>query len=284
MRNARFSLTGHVLPAVGYKAEVDLSDEGEIKMLDAFAKFSPIEKAGFAIGQMRVPFTIDAHRSPHTQYFANRSFIAKQVGNVRDVGACLSYEFSQLPLKLEAGMFNGSGIKEQQDWHSTVSYSAKAQLMIEKTWNITLSAQRTCPTTVAINMYDIGTFVQIGRLHVEAEYLYKHYARNAFGNVHAFNGFVNYDIPLKQTFSKVSLLARYDYMGNHWNGKTFDEHNLATTTDCARQRITAGVTLSIDKPFLSDIRINAEKYFYRNDGTPNTSERDKIGIEFMTRF
>ena len=32
-------------------------------------------------------FTIDAHRSPHLQYFANRSFIAKQVGNVRDVGA-----------------------------------------------------------------------------------------------------------------------------------------------------------------------------------------------------
>ncbi len=45
----------------------------------------------FTIGQMRVPFTIDAHRSPHQQYFANRSFIAKQVGNVRDVGFTAGY-------------------------------------------------------------------------------------------------------------------------------------------------------------------------------------------------
>ena len=37
----------------------------------------------------RVPFTIDAHRSPHVRFFANRSFIGKQVGDVRDVGATL---------------------------------------------------------------------------------------------------------------------------------------------------------------------------------------------------
>ncbi len=44
---------------------------------------------------MRVPFTIDAHRSPHLQYFANRSFIAKQVGNVRDVGAVIGWKFGK---------------------------------------------------------------------------------------------------------------------------------------------------------------------------------------------
>ena len=35
VRNARISATGNILPTVAYKAEIDLSDEGQIKMLDA---------------------------------------------------------------------------------------------------------------------------------------------------------------------------------------------------------------------------------------------------------
>ena len=87
IRNARLSVEGKVIPIVRYKAEIDLSDEGTIKMLDAYVRLQPKDALKFTFGQMRVPFTIDAHRSPHLQYFANRSFIAKQVGNVRDVGA-----------------------------------------------------------------------------------------------------------------------------------------------------------------------------------------------------
>ena len=33
VRNARFSVSGNVHPIVAYKAEIDLSDEGSIKML-----------------------------------------------------------------------------------------------------------------------------------------------------------------------------------------------------------------------------------------------------------
>lgn len=101
---------------VAYKAEIDLSDEGSIKMLDAYARVFPMKDLNFTIGQMRVPFTIDAHRSPHQQYFANRSFIAKQVGNVRDVGFTTAYKHtSGFPFILEAGLFNGSGLTNQKN-------------------------------------------------------------------------------------------------------------------------------------------------------------------------
>lgn len=42
VRNARVSLDGKVLPVIAYKAEIDLSDEGSIKMLDAYAALSPM--------------------------------------------------------------------------------------------------------------------------------------------------------------------------------------------------------------------------------------------------
>ena len=88
VRNARVAFDGNVTPIVIYRAEVDLSDEGRIRMLDAYAGVLPVKGLTLRIGQMRVPFSIDAHRSPHKQFFANRSFIAKQVGDVRDVGLC----------------------------------------------------------------------------------------------------------------------------------------------------------------------------------------------------
>ena len=188
VRNARFSVSGNVHPLVAYKAEIDLSDEGSIKMLDAYARVFPVKDLNFTIGQMRVPFTIDAHRSPHQQYFANRSFIAKQVGNVRDVGLTSAYTHKgDFPFILEGGLFNGSGLTNQKEWHKTLNYSIKAQLLPGKNWNVTLSTQMIKPEDVRINMYDAGIYYQNNRFHIEAEYLYKMYGHNAFKDVHAVN-------------------------------------------------------------------------------------------------
>lgn len=41
IRNARLSVEGKVIPTVRYKAEIDLSDEGVIKMLDAYVRIQP---------------------------------------------------------------------------------------------------------------------------------------------------------------------------------------------------------------------------------------------------
>lgn len=292
VRNARVSLEGKVAKAVEYKAEIDLSDEGQIKMLDAYTKIKPVRGFDFTIGQMRVPFTIDAHRSPHQQYFANRSFIAKQVGNVRDVGATLGYSFNVgIPIILQAGMFNGSGLTNQKDfWTNNINFSAKAQFFIPRGFNITLSTQKIRPDHISVMMYDAGAYYHAHGWHIEAEYLFKHYEDNTFKNVHAFDAFVNYDIPLRKCFfTKISPLLRYDYMSDHSDGMRYldGEENTEGSlmiNDYQRSRITGGLTFSIAKPFISDIRLNYEKYFYRSGAVAKPSERDKIVIEVMTRF
>lgn len=192
VRNARVSVTGNVLPSVAYKAEIDLSDEGQIKMLDAYARLFPTKGLTVTAGQMRVPFTIDAHRSPHQQYFPNRSFIAKQVGNVRDVGFTVGYTLpTDVPITVEGGLFNGSGLTNQKEWHKEVNYSAKAQFLFTKGLNLTLSVQSIQPEEVRMQSYDIGAYYETGRFHIEGEYLYKQYSGNAFKDVHAVNTFIN---------------------------------------------------------------------------------------------
>lgn len=292
VRTARVSVSGEVNPAVSYKAEIDLCDEGEIKMLDAYAMLSPWRTLKVTIGQMRVPFTIDAHRSPDQQYFANRSFIAKQVGNVRDVGARLGYTFhAGFPIIVEAGMYNGSGLTNQKDfWTNNVNFSAKTQFLLPIGLDVVLSAQKVRPADANIMMYDAGLTFHHKGLRAEAEYLYKHYARGAFHPVHAFDGFASYDIPTRRgLLTKVSPLVRYDFMTDHSDGKRYADGKVAAdgafvVNDYKRSRITTGVTLSLDKPFTSDIRLNYEKYFYGHDGVAKPSERDKIVVELMVHF
>lgn len=286
VRNARVSLEGNVIKAVGYKAEIDLSDEGNIKMLDAYAKITPFDNFDFTIGQMRVPFTIDAHRSPHKQFFANRSFIAKQVGNVRDVGATLGYKVDcKVPIIIQAGLFNGSGLTDQKDyWTDEINYSAKVQFLFPKGVTTVLSLQKIKPEDVAINMYDIGLTWQRRRWTVEGEYLYKHYKHDAFDDVNAVDAFACYDLPLSKVFSKISFLMRYDYMDDHSDGEADEETGLLVVDDPQRHRLTWGITLSLHKMFTSDIRINYEKYIYDDDVEPAVSEQDKFVIEFMIHF
>ena len=286
VRNARVSVTGNVLPIVAYKAEIDLSDEGSIKMLDAYARLFPAKGLTVTAGQMRVPFTIDAHRSPHQQYFANRSFIAKQVGNVRDVGITLGYTLpTDLPITIEGGLYNGSGLTNQKEWHKEVNYSAKAQFLFTKGLNLTLSIQSIQPEEIRVQSYDIGAYYESDRFHIEAEYLYKQYSDNAFKDVQAVNTFINYDLPLRKIFNKMSFLLRYDMMTDQSDAKTTDEETGAlATTDYKRQRLTGGITFSLSKAFRTDLRLNYEKYFYANSSIAKESEQDKIVVELMVRF
>lgn len=286
VRTARVALDGFVTPIVNYKAEIDLSDEGQIKMLDAYAGVLPTKGLDLRIGQMRVPFSIDAHRSPHKQYFANRSFIAKQVGDVRDVGVYGGYAFSKVPLQLEAGAFNGSGLTNQKNyWTKEFNFSAKAQYFLPIGLTLEASVQKISPNGIKTYLYDGGITFHRNRWTLEAEYLRKHYHGNAFNNVNAWDAFACYDLPLKKVFSKVSFLGRYDMMDNHSDG-TLDDQGKLKLTDASRQRVTGGVTLSMamSKKVLADLRLNYEKYFYDDLSLAKPSERDKAVVELVVHF
>lgn len=282
VRNARVALDGEISKLVIYKAEIDLSDEGKIKMLDAYAGLRPIDGGLLRLGQMRVPFSIDAHRSPHAQLFANRSFIAKQVGNVRDVGFAATYTPASSGLTLEAGVFNGSGLTNQVDyWTNSLNFSAKAQWKAVKGLTLQASVQKVRPAGGSVWLYDGGFTLNVGRWTLEAEYLRKHYTSETFKDVNALDAFLYYDLPLRGTLKNLRFLARYDAMGDHSDGSLNDDGTLKLT-DAARQRLTVGTTLTLAKGV--DLRLNYENYFYDNSSLAKTSERDKLVAELMVHF
>lgn len=318
VRNARLSVDGTLRQVAAYKLEVDLCDESAIKMKDAWVRLTPWKSLRATLGQQRMPFSIDAHRNPSAQYFANRSFIAKQVGDMRDVGFQLGYDWTDAEgrkvLTLDAGVFNGSNLDNQKTaWFTAPSYSARLQWFPVKEWAIipSIQHQKIAERKAAYTSFDIGTYYEVatspkgGLLHLEAEYLHKSYQHDAFTDCNAIDAMAIYKQPLSERnfLEGISYLMRYDYMDDHSDGKkgfvsADDNDKLPITnndlqntnpklliTDHARHRITAGFTLHVrNKLFPTDLRLNYEKYLYAHNGIAKESEQDKLVCELMIRF
>lgn len=315
VRNARLSVDGNLPFRSSYKLEVDLCDESAIKMKDAWVRVAlPLGGVGggfrITLGQQRMPFSIDAHRNPSAQYFANRSFIAKQVGDMRDVGAAVGYSplltssnGGKIEMHFDAGVYNGSNLDNQKTaWFTSPAYSARAQFIYTSPRGGKVGAvpsvqhQLIANREASYTSLDFGAYYECGGLHLEAEYLRKFYAKNAFDDCNAVDAMAIYKQKLKSEksyFNAISYLLRYDYMDNHSDGKkgftstdtSKGGESRLVQSDAQRHRLTAGVTFSVrNKYFPTDIRLNYEKYWYPNGGTPKESEQDKLVAELMIRF
>ncbi len=296
VRNARLSVEGSLPLRASYKMEVDFCDETEMKIKDAWVGINPWGPLSVSIGQLRMPFSIDAHRNPSEQYLANRSFIAKQVGDMRDVGLMASYTLSGGGRKvatLSAGLFNGSSISDQKSaWHSDWNYSARLQIYPVEGLAIVPSVQHTAIADRAVHYtsLDIGAYYETHGWHVEAEYLRKSYSGDAFDSCDAVDAMVIYRMGVGRGNSfleSITYAGRYDYMGDHTDGKSGfseDDPTRLVATDRARHRMTLGATLGVrNRLFPTLLRINYEKYFYPHGGAKE-SEMDKLVVELAIRF
>lgn len=303
VRNARLSVSGKLPLRSEYKMEVDLCDESQMKMKDAWVRILPWKTLTVSMGQQRMPFTIDAHRNPSAQYFANRSFIAKQVGDMRDVGMLVGYTFktsgdnARPVVSVDAGVFNGSNLDNQKTaWFKATSYSARLQWFPTKSIAIVPSVQhmQIASRKAYYTSVDFGAYYEANGLHLEAEYLRKMYGHDAFNDCNAVDVMALYKMPIKKEntlFQSISYQARYDYMDDHSDGKSGfvkdDAGNLTdrlAISDHKRHRMTLGLTFGIRNPYFpTDLRLNYEKYWYPNGGAKE-SEQDKLVAEIMVKF
>lgn len=131
--------------------------------------------------------------------------------------------------------------------------------------------------------YDIGTYYEFNRFHIEGEYLYKQYSDNAFKDVQAVNTFINYDLPLRKVFNKcLSAALRHDDRPKRCQ-TTDEETGALATTDYKRQRLTGGITFSLSKAFRTDLRLNYESISMPKQHCQRIRTR-QIVLELMVRF
>ncbi len=285
VRNARFSIDGSITKEISYFINTDLCDRGKMKILDAWAKMEFVPNLSLQAGQFRMPFGVDPFRAPHQYYFANRSFIGKQMCNYRAVGAMLIYNFSKLPLKLEAGAFNPYTIGDHAVWEKAIAAAGKATLSAGN-MKFSAGASSIRPSGKRANLLGASASWSHARWIVEGEYMHKHYVNNAFKKAHAYSVFSSYQMPVKAgIFNRLSFQGRFDGITDHSDAIP-DENNCLTLTDPARNRVTVGGTLTTMKAknMYFDFRVDYEKNFYLHNVKASPEYADKIVAEMVLRF
>lgn len=272
VRNARFQVGGFISKVFNYKAEIDLSDEGVIKMLDAYVRFIPVKNLAFTMGQMKIPFSTDNLRSPGTLNFSNRSFIAKRIcKDLRDIGFMAQYTLPvKIPVTLYAGVFNGSGINSAA-WVRTQNFGTRVEAGPWK--GVGLSA---CYYTGKVggknsDMINGGINYRYKNFYFDAEYAQKHTVdTSSCYTSNAFFAYALYEIPIKKGILKNIIPAvRYDFFTNDIADGTVQP-----------ARITTGLTFGFHRISWADVRLSYEKYLFHDQ--PDLD--DKATIEFIARF
>ncbi len=285
VRNARVSLTGQVAPIIHYFVQIDACDRGKMKFLDAWGRFDLTREFKIQAGQFREPFGVDNFRAPNNYIFANRSFLGKDVDNVRGVGMKAGYYGTEnLPLTVEAGVFNSSSISDHEVWSKKPTFATKVSYRLGD-FKLTTGFHSRRPENVRMNLFDAAVGYYGGRWVVEGEYMNCHYTNGTAPTCHSYVVFADRWFPVKLgVFNRASVQARVDGMTNHSTGMADDEGKLQID-DPLRNRITVGGTLTYAYKWLrADVRLNFEKYFYGKSTEVAVGDGDKVLAELVIKF
>src|SRR5690554_276314 len=129
VRNSRVGVSGDIQNIYAYRAQVELSDEGEFNVLDFSGTLKPVKGLSLTLAQTSIPLFNSYIVSPGEMMFANRAFLGKYFLSTRDIGALTRYDFNLgvVPTRLEFGMYNGNAINNPV-WKREMSYGGRITL------------------------------------------------------------------------------------------------------------------------------------------------------------
>jgi len=275
VRNARFGLKGKINSIMSYRIELDLSDEGKMKMLDAYVRITPLKNLDIYMGQRKIPFSTDYMRNPAENIFANRSFLAKYINDgMRDIGFYIDYKFETgIPVNILLGAVNGTGNNNPQ-WIEKPNFVSRLVVGKETGFRATGNLYYgEAEYRDHLTMFGGELRYTNGKIFVESEYISRNWNDTLDERFHDdgiyLHSYYNFKID-KRAVKMISPTARWDMMGSSVLGGEADA-----------KRLTFGVNVGFDpKQFQSEIRLNYENYF--KSSLP--IHTDKLTLEFIARF
>lgn len=275
VRNARFGLKGKINYYMSYKAELDLSDEGKMKMLDAYVKLTPLKNLDIYLGQRKIPFSTDYIRNPAENIFANRSFLAKYINDgMRDIGFYIDYKFeTSVPVEILVGAVNGTGNNNPQ-WIEKPNLASRLIIGPETGFGVTGNLYYgEAEYRHHLAMYGGELRYTNGKIFIESEYISRNWTDTLDVRLHDDGLYVHsyYNFMLDRKMIKIiSPTARWDLIGESVFGNDIDAN-----------RLTFGVNVGFEpRQFYSEIRLNYENYL--KSSLP--IHTDKLTLEFIARF
>lgn len=286
IRNSRLEVEGDLRPQLSYKAKVELSDEGQFKVLDAYGSYAATEQLSLKLGQFGLPIFNSYITDPGTMMFANRAFLGKYYVGSRDIGLMATYKLNNFPVptKLELAVFNGNSSNSSK-WTSKQSFAGRLTLGkmtgLRSTFKFYDNYKLTdIPETYQHYLF-YGADLRYGRedWKVETEVMMREDKTAGKDLISAYlQG--GYAIALndENLIKHIIPAARYDFMDQVRNEGNFDV-----------QRLSLGLGLGLSQvPFRSILRLDYEWYFTKNQleffQSNEEMDSDKLSVELVVMF
>ena len=285
VRNSRIGVRGDIGQYLGYRVQVELSNEGTFAPLDLHGTLKPTDNFSFLFGQQHIPFENQYIITPAEMMFANRAFVGKYfTPGTRDIGAVAQYRFhvGGFPMEGQAGIFNGGAINDPQ-WSKYPSFACRLVAGSMDGFRSTVKIYR-FHGQEELDLFFWGADVHYANnaLRVEAEVMHRHSNTTHSDLLGTYiQGAYTLGLPQARMFHSLTPAVRLDAMGyDVWNS-SFDV-----------KRITVGVNLGLTFiPYDSVFRIDYEHHFMKKGIVfPDFDNRDlhvadnKVTVELVVRF
>ncbi|MDD2513337.1 MAG: hypothetical protein PHS71_08830 [Proteiniphilum sp.] len=231
VRSSRIGIKGDINNFASYRAQLELSDNGDFKVLDLYGTLMPVEGLSFSLGQMGIPLFNSYITTPATMMFANRAFIGKYFLSTRDLGVMAKYKFQagSLPVNLEGGLFNGNAINDPV-WKNKLSYGARLELGSMEGVRVTAKMYNyPKDETKQFFIYGADFRYATGNWKLETEVMKRESKTELFSDLLSYYIQSAYNLPLKSRFFNRMIPAlRWDAVDEDFDSNGFDVSRLTT--------------------------------------------------------
>lgn len=282
VRNSRIGVSGLFTSYSSYRGQLELSDNGDFKVLDLYASIIPIKGLTISLGQTSVPLFNSYIVSPGTMMFANRAFLGKYFISTRDIGVHVDYNFKAgiIPISAEMGFYNGNTINDPV-WRDKLSFGGRLEFGSMKGFRSTLKFYD-YPNSPEKHYLFYGADLRYGtdKWKIETEILKRDNKIDSEDGLLSYYVQGAYAFPLKQNwvFRHLIPAVRWDAIDANMNESGFDIN-----------RLTVGLGLGLTKKYYSSIlRFDYEWYNVNNviDILDKYDEMDssKFTVELLLTF
>lgn len=281
VRNSRVGLKGIINNYSSYRLQIELSNNGDFKVLDLNSTLEPLDGLTFTLGQTGIPLFNSYITSPGVMMFANRAFLGKYFIGTRDLGVLVKYAFDMgfVPVKLEAGLFNGNTINDPV-WTNNESFGARVELGRMKGARMTAKMYNYPKNdSTQFLIYGVDFRYDTGKWKFETEVMKRE--SKTIHNPDLLSYYLQgaYRFPVKSNMFDYLLPAvRWDAVDERMEESGFDVN-----------RLTTGIGFGFNQKQVSSIlRFDYEWYFVNNEMTifaKNAEmDSDKFTVELLITF
>lgn len=282
VRNSRIGVRGSLTETVSYRGQLELSDNGNFRVLDLYGTLKLLKGFNVSLGQVKVPLFNDYITAPADMMFANRAFIGKYFLSTRDLGLNMKYDFGlgSIPSRLEFGVYNGNVINAPV-WSDRLSYGGRVELGTMKGFRTTAKFyDYSNSPEVHYLFYGADLRYATDNWRVETELLRRDNKNDQADRMLSYYVQTAYIHPLKKSgfFKNVIPAIRWDAIDKDAATGGFDVN-----------RFTVGVGFGLTQKFCSSlIRFDYEKYFVNHEldilSKYPEMDSDKFTVELLLTF